>query len=162
MRQASSSFCDANNHAAISCSSCCRKDCIIPKVGTHRSPEITAPINPTYVHLPKRKHHTVRAEFALQHLSLRRHPWQSKHLWDFNVLWQCQGIRMMENKKPIPVLYERKEDCCGCTACYAICPKGAISMKEDEEGFEYPVIQEDTCIRCSMCLKVCPIKEAKK
>ena len=34
--------------------------------------------------------------------------------------------------KPIPVLYERKEDCCGCTACYAICPKSAIEMKEDE------------------------------
>ena len=53
--------------------------------------------------------------------------------------------------KPIPVLYERKEDCCGCTACYAICPKSAIEMKEDEEGFEYPHIQEDKCVRCGMC-----------
>lgn len=34
----------------------------------------------------------------------------------------------------IPVLYKRKEQCCGCTACYAICPKGVISMVEDEEG----------------------------
>lgn len=67
----------------------------------------------------------------------------------------------MENKKPIPVLYERKEDCCGCTACYAICPKGSIVMKEDEEGFEYPLIQEDKCARCGMCLKVCPIKAAR-
>lgn len=41
---------------------------------------------------------------------------------------------------PIPVLYERKEDCCGCSACYAICPKSAIKMVEDEEGFEYPLI----------------------
>ena len=32
------------------------------------------------------------------------------------------------NDKPIPVLYENKVDCCGCTACYAICPKNAISM----------------------------------
>lgn len=45
---------------------------------------------------------------------------------------------------------------------YAICPKSAISMVEDEEGFEYPLIQEDKCIRCYQCLKVCPIKEAKK
>ena len=45
------------------------------------------------------------------------------------------------NNKPIPVLYERKEDCCGCTACYAICPKSAIKMVEDEEGFEYPSIE---------------------
>lgn len=66
------------------------------------------------------------------------------------------------NDKPIPVLYERKEDCCGCTACYAICPKSAIKMVEDEEGFEYPLIQEDKCVRCGMCLKVCPIKAAKE
>lgn len=42
-------------------------------------------------------------------------------------------------KKKEPVLYEKKEECCGCTACYAICPKEAISMIEDEEGFEYPL-----------------------
>ena len=41
-------------------------------------------------------------------------------------------------EREIPVLYKRKEECCGCTACYAICPKEAISMVEDEEGFEYP------------------------
>lgn len=67
----------------------------------------------------------------------------------------------MQEKK-IPILYERKEDCCGCTACYAICPKQAIVMLEDEEGFLFPNIQEEKCIRCYMCLKVCPIKEAKK
>ena len=32
---------------------------------------------------------------------------------------------MQNVKKDIPVLFKRKEDCCGCTACYAICPKSA-------------------------------------
>lgn len=59
----------------------------------------------------------------------------------------------------IPILYKNKKDCCGCTACYAICPKSAIYMKEDEEGFEYPHINEKQCIGCHMCLKACPIKE---
>ena len=45
----------------------------------------------------------------------------------------------MEN---IPLLFKSKEDCCGCTACYAICPKMAISMVEDEEGFDYTQIDE--------------------
>lgn len=62
--------------------------------------------------------------------------------------------------KEIPVLFVKKEECCGCSACYAVCPRGAIVMKEDEEGFEYPMITEDQCIRCGMCLKVCPIKRA--
>lgn len=46
--------------------------------------------------------------------------------------------RSSNSDKPIPILYERKELCCGCTACYAICPKQAISMQPDEEGFLYP------------------------
>lgn len=58
-----------------------------------------------------------------------------------------------------PVLYARKEECCGCTACYAICPQHAISMIEDEEGFEYPQIDKTYCIKCKMCLKVCPMKK---
>lgn len=33
--------------------------------------------------------------------------------------------------REIPVLYKRKEECCGCTACYASCPQNAISMVVD-------------------------------
>ena len=49
-------------------------------------------------------------------------------------------------EREIPVLYKRKEECCGCTACYAICSKEDISMLEDEEGFGYPVIDESKCV----------------
>lgn len=50
-----------------------------------------------------------------------------------------------------------KKDCCGCYACYNICPKQCITMKIDDEGFWYPNINEDICINCNLCEKVCPI-----
>lgn len=53
---------------------------------------------------------------------------------------------------------QRKEDCCGCSACAAVCPKHCIQMKEDEEGFLYPIVDEKECIRCFLCDKTCPIK----
>lgn len=63
----------------------------------------------------------------------------------------------MENKKK-PCLYSKKDECCGCTACYSICPINAITMVVDEEGFLYPVIDENKCIACLLCEKVCPFK----
>lgn len=65
---------------------------------------------------------------------------------------------VIDMEKKIPKLFERKEDCCGCTACYAVCPQNAIYLSEDDEGFEYPYINENKCISCYLCLNVCPIK----
>lgn len=58
-----------------------------------------------------------------------------------------------------PVLYERKALCCGCGACYAICPYAAIYMAEDEEGFNYPQIDAEKCVRCWQCKSVCPVRQ---
>ena len=58
-------------------------------------------------------------------------------------------------------LFTNKSECCGCTACYAICPKNAISMVTDEEGFDYPIIDNNKCIKCHQCLMVCPFKKPK-
>jgi len=55
-----------------------------------------------------------------------------------------------------------KSKCCGCHACYNICPKQAITMKEDEKGFKYPVIDKEKCVNCNLCEKVCPIIKDKK
>lgn len=50
-----------------------------------------------------------------------------------------------------------KFNCCGCTACAAICPKSCISMKEDNEGFLYPTVDKEACVNCGACDRVCPI-----
>jgi coenzyme F420-reducing hydrogenase beta subunit len=52
---------------------------------------------------------------------------------------------------------ECNKNCCGCGACADICPKGAISLKEDDETFRYPVIDKEKCINCSLCEKTCPL-----
>lgn len=52
---------------------------------------------------------------------------------------------------------ERKELCCGCSACVQRCPKHCISLSEDEEGFFYPIVNKGICINCSLCEKVCPV-----
>ena len=50
-----------------------------------------------------------------------------------------------------------KKDCCGCTACYNACPKKAIAMQADQEGFLYPVIDQKKCVDCGICDATCPI-----
>lgn len=52
---------------------------------------------------------------------------------------------------------QRKEDCCGCTACASACPVNCIEMQEDNEGFKYPQIDETCCVNCHKCEKVCPV-----
>lgn len=47
------------------------------------------------------------------------------------------------------------EDCCGCAACYLICPKHCITMQADQEGFLYPHVDKQTCVDCGLCEKVC-------
>jgi coenzyme F420-reducing hydrogenase beta subunit len=55
-----------------------------------------------------------------------------------------------------------KTKCCGCSTCFNICPKEAIRMEYDSEGFLYPKIDDAKCIKCGLCLKVCPITNNKK
>lgn len=49
------------------------------------------------------------------------------------------------------------KECCGCTACYSICPLQCIVMKRREDGFLYPIIDSNICVNCGKCLTTCPI-----
>lgn len=49
-----------------------------------------------------------------------------------------------------------QDKCVGCSACAQICPKTAIVMAPDEEGFLHPQINETICVECGLCKKACP------
>ena len=60
---------------------------------------------------------------------------------------------------------QNKKDCTGCNACYDICPKDAILLNVDMEGFWYPSVDKDKCNDCGLCERTCPvihIEEVKK
>lgn len=57
------------------------------------------------------------------------------------------------------ILFEQKNTCSGCGACYNVCPVQAINMKEDDFGFIYPEINYEKCINCRLCKKVCDFEK---
>lgn len=53
-------------------------------------------------------------------------------------------------------LNDYKFNCSGCFLCKDICPKKAISIVEDNEGFFIAKIDKEKCINCGLCTKMCP------
>ena len=51
--------------------------------------------------------------------------------------------------------------CTGCSACANVCPRKAIKMVADREGFVRPIIDKENCIECGLCKNVCPEAKTK-
>lgn len=68
----------------------------------------------------------------------------------FKFLDKAFGERKKQNN-----LYDYAFDCAGCGLCASVCPKGAISYKQNIEGFIRPVIDETKCVHCGLCSKKC-------
>ncbi len=60
-------------------------------------------------------------------------------------------------KEQTKILLASQDSCTGCAACAQSCAKGAISMREDREGFLQPHIDPKLCVGCHKCEQVCPI-----
>ena len=68
-----------------------------------------------------------------------------------------QTIQEEKNKLKHSFLY--KTLCCGCGVCALICPRQAITMCPDEEGFLYPEVDVNKCVNCGLCEKKCAFKK---
>lgn len=54
-----------------------------------------------------------------------------------------------------------RDRCTGCGACASGCPKGAIHLLPDREGFVYPTVT-DACIQCGHCSHICPVLKQRE
>ena len=57
----------------------------------------------------------------------------------------------------MPKISNFKDNCCGCAACAAKCPRKCICMVEDAYGFLNPKINLEACVECGKCDAVCPL-----
>lgn len=57
---------------------------------------------------------------------------------------------------PLKILHIEQE-CTGCSACTAVCPKGALTLSYDEEGFYVPHLNIEKCVDCKACERVCQV-----
>ncbi len=90
-----------------------------------------------------------KIDFNIVNNNLNKYRKESKEWLLKSITWKDDNIKHIN--------ITSKEDCCGCTACASVCPKKAIVMKEDNEGFLYPFVDQGKCIDCGLCKKTCPI-----
>lgn len=50
-------------------------------------------------------------------------------------------------------------ECVACGACASICPRGSIALKQNENGFYMPFIDDTACIGCGKCRLICPVNQ---
>ena len=75
---------------------------------------------------------------------------KSKRIRDY-LLESLPKLSLVKNEKDL----KSEEECTGCMACVAICPKDAISTTYSEFGYRIPVVDNSKCVQCGLCAKVC-------
>lgn len=48
-----------------------------------------------------------------------------------------------------------KHSCTSCQMCAAVCPKNAITISLDKDGFYRPIVDNNLCVDCSICTNIC-------
>ena len=111
-------------------------------IGKEDTAELTAPID--WAAVEERLHAERQLSLDYLRCALEDRPWTGEE------------TAAPAGERPLPRLADPVR-CTGCTACASVCPRDAISMERDREGFARPVIDPDACVRCGRCTAVCPI-----
>lgn len=54
------------------------------------------------------------------------------------------------------------DNCTGCMACVSVCPKNALSVCENKEGFLFPKLNKSLCVNCGKCVNICSSIDKEK
>ena len=54
-------------------------------------------------------------------------------------------------------IFDIIDSCTGCGACVSSCPKQALKLSYDKEGFYYPHLDNGKCVNCKICEKSCHV-----
>ena len=71
-------------------------------------------------------------------------------------------MSMRVKQKQLPRLAVESKQCCGCGACRAVCPVGAIELVYGRRGFLEPPVDESICICGYRCMQACISDESSK
>lgn len=135
-----------------------KKFFVVPNYGTDRITELLSKLNLSKQIVTDAKN-IPDLKFSIDYKKIRT---KLKNLRKSSVEYLDKVLKGEKNS--IEDNYFKTQDkfsCYGCGACKNICPKGAITMKEDNEGFIYPVIDKKKCIDCKLCVKTCIYKNDK-
>lgn len=75
---------------------------------------------------------------------------------DGSVEWLRGGLYTRSPRNSVEFTVDIYEQCCGCSSCFNACPKRAITMVPNGEGFLNPSVDPSKCTDCGTCSKRCP------
>ena len=54
------------------------------------------------------------------------------------------------------------ERCVGCGSCVSACPAQCLTLRCNNDGFWYPILDEVRCAKCGLCIQSCPVLTQKE
>lgn len=100
--------------------------------------------------LLKKFEHLLKNEIKIKDILIKEMP---RYLTESKQLFKRINETLLVNDEENVT---KREKCTGCSACTNSCPKSAIEMKPDAEGFYFPYIERKSCINCNLCREICP------
>ncbi len=101
--------------------------------------------------------HEIDKEIDWELVEERLENFRRDSLQFINTALKIEEEKENEGKSIIQDFFICKEsECTGCSVCASVCPRNAIIISKNANGFYIPKINNAMCIKCNSCIKICP------